>query len=137
MAVTLKWLDPQKTRLMIAYSAGWTREALRSRIEQVSQLLNEMPRPVHIVINQQDTPIPTSEFLLHMQWLSVITRHANANQVVVAGAPVEIQRLFEGSTLGKNSTQEFHFYRTLDEAETYLSQFDFLTQLGNLDITGV
>lgn len=135
MSITLNWMDPQKTRLRIAYHSAWTRAALRLVIEQAVQMLNEISQPTHLIVDQREVPVATSEFLLHVQWLTAVTRHANANQVVVTGAPIETQRLCEGYTYGENTAHNFHFCKTLDEAETFLSQFDFLTQLGNLNIS--
>lgn len=134
MSMTLNWIDYQTTRLHLTYHPGWTRDQLRAVVEQISQMLNDAPRPVHLIIDQTAAAVPTSEFILHIQILSPATRHPKANQTVVVAAGSETQQLCEQSSYRTSLCRDFHFVSTYEQALTLMSQFDFLAQMGDLEI---
>ncbi len=130
MSITVMWGDHKKSLTFMCTSA-WNPTTLKVAVGQAVQLLNTASLPVNIVVDLQAAPISAGEFIVSAQYFKLVNQHPNTRHMLIIGASAETE------TLCKSHPAFHHFYftRNSEDGETLLSQLDYLSSVGGLQIS--
>jgi len=115
MSIFVVWDEPQRTILHFVYRPDWTETHFEAAQGRARFMLNQVEHRVDIIIDQQQVRVDPHDFLRHAQRLTTITRHANANRVVLLGMPADVHSLATISD-HENPLRDYILAATMDEA---------------------
>ncbi len=130
MDLTVSWGDAKKSHIRFTSDGSWTRAPLTAAVAEILHLLNSSALSVHIMIELQAARVTTSEFIGSAQYLKTLIQHPKTRHILVIGASAETESLCKSYP----AFNHFHFANTLDEGYTLLSQLDYLSSVGGLQI---
>jgi acyl-CoA synthetase (AMP-forming)/AMP-acid ligase II len=118
------------TALNILFCQGWSRRDLHTAALHAVEMLNNSPRPVLLVIDQQEVSLSSGEFIGSAHTLRHLTEHPLVSHVVVIGVPAETRLLCQSHP----AFRLFHFADTRDDGEDLIAQLEYLTRIEALQI---